>query len=108
MVTEEERTPGLDPAGRERTGPGGPGDEASDVVLVIRAWRDGGGGGPAEPGRPDDLRARILGVGRPEDADEDGPTVAVAQGVEAICAAVRRLLSPDPPCRGPGGPPHPP
>ena len=68
-----------------------------DVVLVIRAWSEEAADGDRG------LRARILGVGGPgAGGSGDGPaeeprTMAVAEGVEAICEAVRHLL---------GGPPQ--
>ena len=50
-------------------------------VLLIRAWQETGG----EPGS---VRARLLSAGPGEAADVD-----VADGVEEICAAVRRWLT---------------
>ncbi len=115
-MTEDERT---GPAPCSPPGPVDPAASGTDLVLVIRAWRDpavqppAGARGGTEPGtEPDDIRARILGVGAvgpvgaggSGEAGWDGEprTVAVAEGLDGICAAVRRLLSPP---RWPAEPP---
>jgi hypothetical protein len=62
-----------------------PQDSASDpagssgsAVLILRVWAE-----------DDQLRCRLLGASR---SSADPGVVAVAQGVDAICAAVRDWL----------------
>ena len=50
-------------------------DPAVGTALLLRVWREG------------DLRARLIGV------DGGHRTVATAQGIDAICDAVRAWLT---------------